>query len=44
MEATLIQGKNDSEEDTKDQPLLGTGNEPSTFDLDRAIKQVKIIV
>jgi hypothetical protein len=44
MEATLIQGKTDSEEDTKDQPPVGTGNEPSPFDLSRAIKEVKIIV
>src|ERR1044071_1663738 len=44
MEASLIQGKTDSEEDTNDQPPVGTGNEPSKFDLDRAIKEVKIIV
>jgi hypothetical protein len=44
MEATLIQGKTDSEDDTNDQPPVGTGNEPSAFDLSRAIKEVKIIV
>lgn len=44
IEASLIQGKTDSEVDTKDQPPTGTENEPSPFDLSRAIKQVKIIV
>lgn len=44
MEASLIQGKTDSEEDTNDQPPLGTEKEPSPFDLSRAIKEVKIIV
>jgi hypothetical protein len=44
MEATLIQGKTDSVEDTNDQPPTGTEKEPSTFDLSRAIKEVKIIV
>lgn len=44
MEATLIQGKTDLEEDTKNQPPLGTEEEPSPFDLSRAIKEVKIIV
>jgi hypothetical protein len=44
IEATLIQGKNDSTEDTKNQPPLGTDDEPSIFDLDLAIKEVKIIV
>jgi hypothetical protein len=44
MEATLIQGKTDSVDDTNSQPPSGTDNEPSTFDLDLAIKQVKIIV
>lgn len=43
LETTLL-GKTDSEEDTKNQPPQGTGNEPSTFDLSRAIKEVKIIV
>jgi hypothetical protein len=44
IEATLIQGKNDSADDTKNQPPLGTDDEPSPFDLSRAIKEVKIIV
>lgn len=36
--------KNDSEESTKNQPPLGTEDEPLIFDLNRAIQQVKIIV
>lgn len=44
MEVVDMQGKTDSEEDTKSQPPAGTGNEPSPFDLSRAIKEVKIIV
>lgn len=42
-EATLIPSKTQVE-DTPEQPPLGTGKEPSPFDLDQAIKQVKIIV
>lgn len=36
--------KNDSEEGTKNQPPDGTEDKPPIFDLDRAIKEVKIIV
>lgn len=43
LETTLL-GKTDSADDTKNQPPLGTEDEPSTFDLSRAIKEVKIIV
>lgn len=43
LETTLL-GKTDLEEDTKNQPPLGTDDEPSPFDLSRAIKEVKIIV
>lgn len=42
-EATLIPSKTQVE-DTTDQPPLSTEKEPSLFDLDQAIKQVKIIV
>lgn len=44
MEASLIQGKTDLEEGTKNQPPQGTEDEPPAFDLSRAIKEVKIIV
>lgn len=44
MEATLIQGKTDSEEGTNNQPTKVTEEEPPAFDLNRAIKEVKIIV
>jgi hypothetical protein len=43
LETTLL-GKNDSADDTNDQPPSGTEKEPSPFDLNRAIKEVKIIV
>lgn len=42
-EATLIPSKSQVE-DTTDQPPLSTEKQPSVFDLDAAIKQVKIIV
>lgn len=41
---TSLQGKSDQVDDTLEQPPLGTEEEPSKFDLDLAIKQVKIIV
>jgi hypothetical protein len=44
METSMIEGKNDSEEDTQNQPPEGTDGEPSLFNLDLAIKEVKIIV
>lgn len=43
LETTLL-GKTDSADDTKNQPPVGTDDEPSQFDLSRAIKEVKIIV
>lgn len=43
LETTLL-GKTDSADDTNSQPPLGTEEEPSPFDLSRAIKEVKIIV
>lgn len=43
LETSLIPGKTQVE-DTTDQPPPGTEKEPSLFDLDTAIKQVKIIV
>jgi hypothetical protein len=42
LETTLL-GKTDSADDTKNQPPLGTDDEPSVFDLSRAIKETKII-
>lgn len=43
LETTQL-GKSDSTQDTNTQPPFSTGNEPSAFDLNRAIKEVKIIV
>ena len=43
-EATLLPSKLQPVEDTNDQPLSSTEKKPSVFDLDAAIKQVKIIV
>lgn len=43
LETTLL-GKTSSVEDTNDQPPLSTESQPSIFDLDKAIKEVKIIV
>jgi hypothetical protein len=43
LETTQL-GKMDSTQDTTDQPPHSTEKEPSTFDLNLAIKQVKIIV
>lgn len=43
LETSLLSSKL-QEEDTTDQPPSGTEKEPSTFDLDQAIRQVKIIV
>jgi hypothetical protein len=41
IEASILQGKNDSEEGTNNQPPNGTEDEPPVFDLDRAINETK---